>query len=337
MIISMKNSKNENEELNLEISLRPQSWQEYIGQEKIKQNLQLMIQAAKQRKEPCDHLLLYGQAGLGKTTLAYLIAKEMNVNIKTTSGPTLEKTGDLAAILTNLESNEILFIDEIHRLNKLIEEVLYPALEIRKIHLIIGKGVSARTISLDLPPFTLIGATTRLNLLSNPLRSRFGAIFHLDYYSLEDIKKIIKRSSQILNLEITEKAVEILAKASRFTPRVANRLLKRCRDYSQIHNQNKITEESVKKTLEMLEIDELGLETLDRRILETVINKFNGGPVGIKSLAAALNEETATVEEVHEPFLISLGLLQRTPNGRIVTPQAYKHLKIKHEKNLFQN
>ncbi len=325
-----KNSKNlliSPEESILEIALRPKNWDEYIGQEKIKKNLQLMIKAAKKRQEPCEHLLFYGQPGLGKTTLAYIIAKEMGVTIKTASGPTLEKAGDIAAILTNLEPGEILFIDEIHRINKTVEEILYPALETRKLHLIIGKGASARIISLDLPPFTLIGATTKINLLSEALRSRFGAIFHLNYYSLEDIEKILERSSKILGIEIEAEAISLLAKSSRFTPRVANRLLKRCRDYSQIHNKNKIDKEVVRKTLEMLEIDEFGLESFDRKILETIINKFNGGPVGIKALAAALNEDPATIEDVHEPFLMNIGFIHRTPAGRIATPASYKYLK----------
>lgn len=310
----------------LELTLRPTQWEDYVGQEKIKQNLKLMMRAAQQRTEPCDHLLFYGQAGLGKTTLAYLVAKEMNVNIKTTSGPALEKAGDIAAILTNLEPKEILFIDEVHRMNKLIEEILYPAMESRRLHLIIGKGPSARTISLDLPPFTLIAATTKISLLSGPLRSRFGATFKLDYYQLEDIEKIIKRSSRILETEIETAAVSYLAKASRFTPRVANRLLKRCRDYSQVHGQGKITREIAEKTLKMLEIDDLGLEKTDRNLLEIIINKFNGGPVGLKALAAALNEEPGTIEDVYEPFLMSLGFLHRTPAGRVTTPAAYKHL-----------
>lgn len=317
-----------NDDLSLEIALRPTRWEEYVGQEKIKQNLRLMMRAAQQRKEPCDHLLFYGQAGLGKTTLAYLVAKEMRINVKTTSGPALEKTGDMAAILTNLEPNEILFIDEVHRMNKLIEEILYPALESRKLHLIIGKGPSARTLSLDLPPFTLIAATTKINLLSGPFRSRFGATFHLDYYSLEDVEKIIRRSSQILGVNAASEAVTALAKASRFTPRVANRLLKRCRDYSQVHNENKVDEEIVRKTLGMLEVDELGLEHTDRRLLEIIIKKFNGGPVGVKALAAALNEEAGTIEDVYEPFLMSLGFLHRAPAGRIATTLAYKHLNI---------
>jgi len=316
------------EDQNLESMLRPQRWEEYVGQENVKKNLRLMIEAAKKRHETCDHLLLYGQAGLGKTTLAYLIAREMQANIKTTTGPALEKIGDLAAILSNLEPFEILFIDEAHRLNKAIEEILYPALEVRKLHLVVGKGISSRSISLDLAPFTLIAATTKVNLLSAPLRSRFGGIFKLDYYKVSDLEKIIKRSAEILKTEITEKAVKKLAQASRFTPRVANRLLKRCRDYVEVNNKKLIDEKVVEETLKMLEIDELGLEKIDRRLLETLIKKFNGGPVGLKTLAAALNEEAETIESVYEPFLISLGMIKRTSLGRLATPLAYKHLKI---------
>jgi Holliday junction DNA helicase RuvB len=323
-----KTTKNNGEDQNFEITLRPDQWEDYVGQEKIKENLKLMMQAAQQRNESCDHLLFYGQAGLGKTTLAYLIAKEMAANIRTTSGPILEKAGDIAAILTNLEPKEILFIDEAHRINKLVEEILYPALENRKLHLIIGKGPSARTISLDLPPFTLIAATTKINLLSGPFRSRFGATLKLDYYRLEDIEKIIGRSGRILGVTITPEAIRRLAQTSRFTPRVANRLLKRCRDYSQVHNKKVIDEEVIAETLTMLEIDELGLENTDRRLLEIIIKKFHGGPVGLKAVAAALNEETGTIEDVYEPFLMSLGFLHRTPTGRIATAAAYKHLNI---------
>lgn len=323
----------QNDDQNLELTLRPSRWEDFIGQENIKKNLKLMIKAAKQRKEVCDHILLYGQAGLGKTTLSYLIAKEMEADIKTATGPALEKAGDLAAILTNLEPYQILFIDEIHRMNRLIEEILYPALENRKLHLVIGKGPSAKTISLDLPPFTLVGATTKINLLSGPLRSRFGAIFKLDYYQIEDLEKIIKRSAEILAVEISPEAVSYLARTARFTPRVANRLLKRCRDYSQIHNHGIIDKNSVKQTLAMLEIDQLGLEKTDRRLLEVIINKFRGGPVGLKALSAALNEEAGIIEDVYEPFLMSLGFLQRTPNGRIVTSAGYEYI----NGNIFQS
>lgn len=316
------------EEFTVDSILRPTSWGDYVGQEKTKQNLRIILEAAKKRDEACDHLLFYGQAGLGKTTLAHLVAKELGANIKITSGPALEKMGDLAAVLTNLERNDVLFIDEAHRLNKSIEEVLYPAMEARKLHLIVGKGPAARMLSLDLPPFTLIAATTRPSLLSGPLRSRFGASFKLDYYEMPDIEEIIKRSAKVLNLNIDAEAVRMIAVASRFTPRVANRLLKRVRDYSEVHSVPVIDKEVAKKTLNMLEIDELGLEPQDRRLLETIIKKFNGGPVGAATLAAALNDDRGNVEDVYEPYLMSVGLLARTPAGRVVTAEAYKHLGI---------
>ncbi len=319
---------------NLEQLLRPKSFGEYVGQEKVKTNLKLIIEAAKGRNESPDHLLFYGQAGLGKTTLAYIIGKETGVGIRSTSGPALEKPGDIAAILSNLEPNEILFIDEIHRINKLVEEIFYPALESRKLHLVIGKGPSAKTFTLDLPPFTVIGATTKINLLSAPLRSRFGATFKLDYYQNEDVEKIIKRSARILKVAATDGAIKKLAGASRFTPRVANRLLKRTRDYAQVNKKETIDEEVVKKTLEMLEVDSLGLEETDRELLRIIINKFNGGPVGLKTLAAALNEEMETIEEVYEPFLMKIGFLQRTPSGRVATRLAYEHLGLDKEKKL---
>jgi Holliday junction DNA helicase RuvB len=320
--------KTAGEDVNLELMLRPSRWEDYVGQEKVKTNLRLIIDAAKGRGESADHLLFYGQAGLGKTTLAYLVGKEMNANVRSTSGPALEKAGDIAAILSNLEPNEILFIDEIHRVNKLIEEILYPALESRKLHLIVGKGPSAKTFSLDLPPFTVIGATTRINPLSAPLRSRFGATFRLDYYQPEDIEKIVARSAEILGVKITKEAIEKLAQASRFTPRTANRLLKRARDYAQVYKNKNIDEEAVQKTLGMLDIDELGLDETDRELLRIIIKKFNGGPVGLKTIAAALGEEMETIEGVYEPFLMKLGLLHRSPLGRIATPLAYEHLKI---------
>lgn len=308
--------------------MRPKTWNDYIGQSKVKANLRLILRAAVERGEPCDHLLFHGQAGLGKTTLAYIVGREMKANVKTTSGPALEKTGDIAAILTNIEPNEILFIDEVHRLSKPVEEVLYPALESRKLHLIVGKGPSARTLSLDLPPFSLIAATTKASLLSAPFRSRFGAIFKLDYYTKEDIEKIIERSAKLLGVAITNDAVKKLADASRFTPRVANRLLRRSRDWAQVNKRKEMDNEVVENTLNMLEIDHLGLEEVDRHLLEVIIKKFKGGPVGIRSLAAALNEEPGTIEDVYEPFLISQGLLQRTQSGRIATLDAYEHLKL---------
>ena len=310
-----------------EIALRPKNWDDYVGQEKTKENLKLIIKAAKQRKEPCDHLLFHGQAGLGKTTLAYIISREMNAKIRTTSGPALEKTGDMAAILTNIEPYEILFIDEVHRMNRAVEEVLYPALESRKLHLVVGKGPSAKTLSIDLPPFVVIAATTKTSLLSSPFRSRFGATFKLDYYTQKDIEKIIKRSAGILETSITNEAIKWLASASRFTPRTANRLLKRCRDWAQVHHNKKIDKDAVLKTLEMMEIDKIGLEETDRQLLKIIIDNFNGGPVGIQSLAAALNEERGTIEDVYEPFLMQIGFLKRTPNGRVATREAYKHLK----------
>lgn len=314
---------------NFDVALRPSHWDEYVGQEAAKTNIRLIVDAAKARGEAPDHMLFYGQPGLGKTTLAYLVAKELNAQIRSTSGPALEKAGDVAALLTNLEPHDILFIDEAHRVNTAIEEILYPAMESRKIHLIVGKGPSARTFSLDLPPFTIIAATTRANLLSAPLRSRFGATFRLDYYNTEDIQKIIERSANILGITIKKIASEKLSHASRFTPRTANRLLKRARDYAQIYNNNTIDVDVVYKTLELLEIDEFGLDKTDREILSIIIDRFNGGPVGLKSLGAALNEEPGTIEDVYEPFLIKIGLLHRTPSGRTATKLAYRHLGFK--------
>ncbi len=312
----------------IDVLLRPRSWVEYVGQDKVKRQLHVMLTAAKERNESCDHLLFYGQAGLGKTTLAYLVAKELNCALKVTSGPALEKVGDVAAVLTNLERGDILFIDEAHRLNRMIEEVLYPAMEARKLNLIIGKGPAARTLALDLPPFTLIAATTRPSLLSGPLRSRFGASFKLDYYEVPDIEAIIKRSADILGIKIDSTAIRTIAKASRFTPRVANRLLKRVRDYAQVEKKSLVDEALAQKTLELLEVDELGLEPYDRRLLQTIIEKFHGGPVGLSTLAAALNDDKGSIEDVHEPFLMSVGLLERTSSGRMASDAAYKHLGI---------
>lgn len=314
------------EERAIDLILRPTSWDDYVGQDKVKKNLRVMLDAAMKRGESCDHLLFFGQAGLGKTTLANLVAQELKANLKITSGPALEKMADLAAVLTNLNKGDVLFIDEVHRLNRLIEEVLYPAMETRKLHLIVGKGPGARTLSLDLPPFTLIAATTRPNLLSAPLRSRFGASLKLDYYEHPDIEAIVRRSARLLKIPINDEAIQIVAKASRYTPRVANRLLRRVRDYAQVHNKELVDGEVARKTLEMLEIDELGLDPHDRRILETIIDKFAGGPVGVGTLAAAINEDRGVIEDVYEPYLMSIGLLTRTSSGRRATEMAYQHL-----------
>ncbi len=332
---------NSEEEKFVDLALRPKSWKEFIGQEKIKQNLSILLGAAKKRKESPDHILFYGTAGLGKTTLAFLVAKALEQSIKVTSGPAIEKMADLASILSNLNQGDVLFIDEIHRLNKAIEEVLYPAMENRILNIIIGKGPSARTFQIQLPPFTLIGATTRYGMLSSPLRSRFGAIFHLDFYQDKEIEKIIERSAKLLEIETEKEAKEFLARVSRGTPRVANRLLKRARDFAQVYAKDKkpiITYDVVKKTLELIDIDQMGLEANDRKILEVIITKFNGGPVGLNTLAAATNEEKDAIEEIYEPFLMRLGFLERTPKGRVATKQAYNYLKIKHpdQEGLFE-
>jgi len=317
-----------NEDKILDQTLRPQKWDEYIGQELIKKNLKILIAAASERKEPIEHLLFYGPAGLGKTTLAHLVAKELNTQIKVTSGPVIERVGDLASLLTNLTPGDILFIDEAHRLNKMIEEVLYPAMESRSLDIIIGKGPSARSIQLELPPFTLIAATTRMALLSSPLRSRFsGGTFRLDFYNQGEIKKIILRSAKLLNVNIDEEAAVEIAKRSRFTPRIANNLLKRCRDYAQVYNKSIVDAKIAGETLKLLEIDESGLTAHDRQILEVIVEKFGGGPIGLQTLSAATSEEITTIEEVYEPYLIQLGFIERTPRGRVATPNAYKHLK----------
>jgi holliday junction DNA helicase RuvB len=324
---SAKNNLGKEDKI-LDQTLRPQKWDEYIGQELTKKNLKILIAAAQERKEPIEHLLFYGPAGLGKTTLAHLIAKELNTQIKVTSGPAIERVGDLASLLTNLTPHDILFIDEAHRLNKMIEEILYPAMESRSLDIIIGKGPSARSIQLELPPFTLIAATTRMALLSSPLRSRFsGGTFRLDFYNQEEIKKIILRSARLLGVDINSEAAEEIAKRSRFTPRIANNLLKRCRDYAQIYNKSVIDERIAEETLKLLEIDEHGLTTHDRQILEILIDKFGGGPIGLQTLSAATSEEIETIEEVYEPYLIQLGFLERTPRGRTATLRAYQHLK----------
>ena len=318
------------EDTSLDVALRPRTFDEYIGQETIKKNLKILIEAAKKRKDPMEHLLFYGPAGLGKTTLANLVAHEVNAQIKITSGPAIEKVGDLASILTNLSPGDILFIDEAHRLNKLIEEILYPAMENRSLDIIIGKGPSARAIQLELPAFSIIAATTRIGLLSSPLRSRFsGGSFRLDFYNEQDIEKIIARSAKILGVQILPEAVPVIASRSRFTPRIANRLLKRARDYAEVHGAGIITVDLAEKALALLEIDHLGLDTLDRKVLHTVIDKFGGGPVGLNTIAASMQEEEDTIEEVSEPYLMQLGLLDRTPRGRLATLKAYEHLGIK--------
>lgn len=321
-----KNPPENNLKASLDNTLRPKRWDDYVGQTNIKENLRILLTAAKERAHPPEHILFYGPPGLGKTTLAHLISKELGAQVRVTSGPAIEKVGDLAAILTNLGDGDILFIDEVHRLNKTIEEVLYPAMESGAIDIIIGKGPSARTIQLELPAFTLIAATTRIALLSSPLRSRFsGGTFRLNFYSQNEIEEILKRSAKILKVEVDSTAVSEISKRSRFTPRVANYLLKRCRDFAQV-NRETLSQDMVNKALALLEIDELGLNAADRKIIEIIIDKFGGGPVGLSTLAAATSEEQATIEEVHEPYLIQLGLLQRTPRGRVATEHAYKHL-----------
>lgn len=321
------NPKETNGDQAFDLTLRPKKLEEYIGQEKVKENLRIAMEAAQMRSEPIEHVLLYGAPGLGKTTLAHIIANELGANIRITSGPAIEKTGDLAAILTNLGQGDILFIDEIHRLNKTVEEILYPAMEDYALDIIIGKGPSARTLRIDLPRFTIIGATTRASLISAPLRDRFGLIHHLNFYEHNDIAKIINRSAKILNIEINGDSVDKIASRSRRTPRIANRLLKRVRDFSTVKGNGAINNEMCQSAFIMLDVDELGLDWIDRKIIETIIDKYNGGPVGLNTIAAATGEDTATIEEVYEPYLMQLGFLDRSPRGRIVTDIAYKHLK----------
>ena len=316
------------EDIVIEKGLRPESLDQYVGQSKAKNNLKIFIEAAKSRNEPLDHVLFYGPPGLGKTTLATIIAHEMGVHIKVTSGPAIEKPGEMAAILNNLAENDILFIDEIHRLNRQVEEVLYPAMEDYSIDIMIGKGQGARSIRLDLPKFTLVGATTRAGLLTAPLRDRFGVINKLEFYTVDELKQIIIRSAGLLNVEIDEKGATELARRSRGTPRLANRLLKRVRDFAQVKYDGAITEDVANLALDLLEVDKLGLDKGDRSILETMIDKFDGGPVGLDTLAAALGEDSGTLEDVYEPYLIQNGLLQRTPRGRIATRLAYEHLGV---------
>jgi len=315
-------------EEDIEKTLRPESLKQYIGQDKIKEKLSIFIDAAKMRSEPLDHVLLYGPPGLGKTTLSSIISHEMNVNMRITSGPAIERQGDLAAILTNLDENDVLFIDEIHRLNRSVEEILYPAMEDFALDIIIGKGPSARSIRLDLPKFTLIGATTRAGSLSSPLRDRFGVICKLDYYSDEELVKIIKRSSNILSIDITQEGTIEIAKRSRGTPRIANRILKRVRDYALVKGNGVIDNNIANLALEMLEIDENGLDKIDRKLLRTIIDFYNGGPVGIDTLAASIGEEGITIEDVCEPYLMQRGFISRTPRGRIATEKAYKYFNL---------
>ncbi|MCE9541675.1 Holliday junction branch migration DNA helicase RuvB [Candidatus Kaiserbacteria bacterium] len=317
----------------LDQALRPTDWNDYVGQPAIKENLRILLTAAKGRNHQPEHVLLYGPPGLGKTTLANLIAKELGANLRSTSGPAIERVGDLASILTNLSPGDVLFIDEIHRLNRTIEEVLYPAMEAGVLDIVIGKGPSARTVQLELPPFTLIAATTRISLLSAPLRSRFsGGTFRLQYYAIEEIAEILRRSAKILNISIDAGSLTEVAKRSRATPRTANYLLKRARDFAEV-NEQPLDIKTVKKALSLLEIDEIGLNQIDRDILTILVEKFNGGPVGLKTIAASLSEEEATIEEVHEPYLMQVGLLERTPRGRMVTKKGYEHIGADMPKN----
>lgn len=321
-------NKPEKDELFLDQTLRPAMWDEYVGQKNLKNNLGILLKAAQERKHPPEHILFYGPPGLGKTTLAHLIAKEIGAQMKVTSGPSIEKIGDLASILTNLSAGDILFIDQIHRLNKTVEEILYPAMESGVLDIIIGKGPAARTIQLELPPFTLVAATTRVAMISSPLRSRFsGGVFKLEFYSHDEIGEIIKRSAKILGVKITEEAAYEIGKRSRSTPRTANYLLKRCRDFAQVHKKD-LDKDVVEETLSLLGVDEMGLIHTDRHLLKTIIDKFKGGPVGLNTLAMSLSEEEATIEEFNEPYLLQIGFIERTSRGRVVTEAGYNHLGV---------
>ncbi len=321
-----------------DLQLRPKSLEEFIGQTKLKENFSIFTEAAKRRKEPLDHVLLFGPPGLGKTTMAHIIAREMGSNIRTTSGPVLERPGDLAGVLTNLEEGDVLFIDEIHRTSKVVEEYLYPAMEDYCIDIMIDKGPNARSIKINVPPFTLVGATTRSGLLSSPLRSRFGIVERLNYYSIEELAKVIQRSSNLLNIDIDVEGETEIGKRARGTPRIANRLLRRVRDYAQVKADGNITRDVADKALEMLQVDDEGLDPMDKRILETILNEFQGGPVGIKNLAVGIGEDSETLEEIYEPYLIQRGFLKRTPSGRVLTERAYQHFNVtppKQEEKLF--
>jgi len=324
------------EEIPLDAALRPRTLDELEGQERIKNNLRILIEAARKRGEPLDHILFYGPPGLGKTTLAHICANEMGVGIKVTSGPAIERAGDLAAILTNLRRGDILFIDEVHRLGRAVEEILYPAMEDYALDIVIGKGPSARSIRLKLPRFTVIGATTRLALLTAPLRARFGAVYRLDFYSQEAIEAIVRRAAKLLNVELTDQGAALIAQRARGTPRVALRFLKRVRDYAQVRADGRITGDAARVALELLEVDELGLDDIDRRLLRTLIEKFDGGPVGLDTLAAALSEEADTIMDVVEPYLLQMGFLDRTARGRVATRRAYEHLGIEYPEKVEQ-
>src|SRR5512141_1648814 len=318
------------EDTALDRALRPNRWADFPGQDRLKENLSILIEAAKQRKEPLDHLLFYGPPGLGKTSLAHVVANEMGVNIKVTSGPAIERAGDLAAILTNLRANDVLFIDEVHRLGHAVEEVLYPAMEDFALDIVIGKGPSARSIRLKLPRFTVVGATTRLALVTAPLRARFGAVYRLDYYDLKAMKSIVERAAGMLKVEVEAGGVEEIGRRARGTPRVALRLLRRVRDYAQVRADGKITSRIAKEALDLLQVDPLGLDDLDRRVLRTIIEKYHGGPVGLNTIAASISEEQDTIMDVVEPYLLQLGFLDRTAQGRIATKSAYEHLKLEY-------